>query len=60
MNKNTKNEEQNNSENLSSWFGRIEPSQFEVYADKYKDIMSMTRRNGIIEVRMHTDRKSVV
>ncbi len=42
-------------ENLSSWFERFEPSQFEVYSEKYKDILMMTRRNGILEVRMHTD-----
>ena len=43
------------SEKLSSWFERTEPSQFEVYAEKYKDIMLMTRKNGILEVRLHTD-----
>lgn len=43
------------SENLSPWDERIEPSQFEVYSEKYKDMMVMTRRNGIIEVRMHTN-----
>jgi enoyl-CoA hydratase/carnithine racemase len=42
-------------ENLSSWFERIEPSQFDVYSEKYKDVMLMTRKNGIIEVRMHTN-----
>ena len=42
-------------ENLSSWFERIEPSQFEIYSERYKEIMLMTRRNGIIEVRMHTN-----
>jgi enoyl-CoA hydratase/carnithine racemase len=42
-------------EKLSDWFGRIEPSQFDVYSEKYKEIMLMTRRNGILEVRMHTD-----
>jgi len=55
MDKINKNEDQNKSENLSSGFERIEPSQFEVYSEKYKDIMLMTRRNGIIEVRMHTN-----
>lgn len=42
-------------EKLSDWFERIEPSQFDVYSEKYKEIMLMTRRNGILEVRMHTD-----
>jgi enoyl-CoA hydratase/carnithine racemase len=42
-------------EELSPWDGRIEPSQFEAYAEKYKDFFVMTRRNGIIEVRMHTN-----
>lgn len=40
---------------LSSWDDRIEPSQFEVYADKYKDMIAMTRRDGIIEARLHTN-----
>lgn len=40
---------------LSEWDERIEPSQFEVYSQKYKDFFIMTRRNGIIELRMHTD-----
>ena len=39
------------SEKLSSWFERIEPSQFDVYSEKYKEILQMTRRNGILEVR---------
>lgn len=43
------------SEKLSDWFERIEDSQFEVYSEKYKDIMMMTRRNGILEVKMHTN-----
>ena len=42
------------SEKLSPWFERTEPSQFEVYAEKYKDILLMTRKNGILEVRLHT------
>ncbi len=41
-------------EKLSSWFERIEPSQFEVYSEKYKEILQMNRRNGILEVRLHT------
>jgi enoyl-CoA hydratase/carnithine racemase len=40
---------------LSEWDERIEPSQFEVYSQKYKDFFIMTRRDGIIELRMHTD-----
>ncbi|MEL1136101.1 enoyl-CoA hydratase/isomerase family protein [Desulfitobacterium sp. THU1] len=42
-------------ENLPEWFQRFEESQFEVYSKKYADIMKMTRKNGIIEVKMHTD-----
>jgi len=42
------------SEKLSSWFNRIESSQFEAYSEKYKDWLMMTRRDGIIEVRLHT------
>ena len=42
-------------EELDSWDGRIEGSQFEVYSKKYKDYLAMTRRNGIIEVRLHTN-----
>lgn len=43
------------SEELDSWDGRLEGSQFEEYSKKYKDYMIMTRRNGILEVRLHTD-----
>ncbi len=46
---------QNVKENLPDYFQRFEESQFEVYSEKYKDIMKMTRRNGILEVKMHTD-----
>ncbi len=42
-------------ENLPEYFQRFETSRFEEYSEKYKDIMKMTRRNGILEVRMHTD-----
>lgn len=42
-------------EALDDWDERIEPSQFDVYSEKYRDILAMTRRDGIIEVRMHTD-----
>ena len=42
-------------ENLSKWDERIESSQFELYSEKYKELMLMTRRNGIIEARLHTD-----
>lgn len=41
-------------EKLSNWFQRTEPSQFEVYSEKYKDFLMMKRKNGIIEVRLHT------
>lgn len=42
-------------EELDSWDGRLEGSQFEEYSKKYKDYMIMTRRNGILEVRLHTN-----
>lgn len=42
-------------EALSKWDERVEPSQFEEYSEKYKDFFVMTRRNGILEVRMHTN-----
>ena len=45
---------QNLKENLPEWFERYEESQFEVYSKKYEDIMEMTRKDGILEVRMHT------
>lgn len=43
------------SETLSSWDGRIEGSQFESYSKKYADYMAMTRKDGILEVRLHTN-----
>lgn len=33
----------------------IGPTKFEEYSVKYKDFLLMTRRDGIIEVRLHTD-----
>ena len=42
-------------ENLPEYFQRFEESQFEKYSKKYEHIMKMTRKNGIIEVKMHTD-----
>ena len=42
-------------ETLDSWDARIEPSQFDSYVEKYKDMMAITRRNGIIECRLHTN-----
>ncbi|MFC4014571.1 enoyl-CoA hydratase/isomerase family protein [Nonomuraea purpurea] len=42
-------------ENLSQWDARVNPSRFEEYAEKYADFFVMTRRDGIIELRMHTD-----
>ncbi|APB72373.1 enoyl-CoA hydratase/isomerase family protein [Paenibacillus polymyxa] len=30
------------------------PTRFEKYSEKYKDLFFMTRRDGILEVRMHT------
>lgn len=37
------------------WAGMVKPLSFEEYSEKYKDYLIMTRRDGIIEVRMHTD-----
>ena len=31
------------------------PTRLEDYSEKYKDLFHMTRRGGILEVRMHTD-----
>ncbi len=31
------------------------PTRFEDYSEKYKDLFLMTRHNGILEVRMHTN-----
>ena len=39
---------------LSDWDERVEASQFEIYSQKYKEFMMMTRRSGILEVRLHT------
>ena len=33
----------------------VGPTRFEEYSEKYKDFLLMTRRDGIIEVRLHTD-----
>jgi enoyl-CoA hydratase/carnithine racemase len=38
----------------------VGPTQFEEYSEKYKDYLAMTRRNGIIEVRLHTNGGSYV
>lgn len=32
----------------------VGPTRFEEYSEKYKDLFLMTRRSGILEVRMHT------
>ncbi len=32
----------------------VGPTRFEEYSEKYKDLFFMTRRDGILEVRMHT------
>ena len=42
-------------ENLPDFFKRFEESQFEEYSKKYAHIMKMTRKNGILEAKMHTD-----
>ncbi|MER5423479.1 enoyl-CoA hydratase/isomerase family protein [Streptosporangium roseum] len=42
-------------ERLSPWDGRVKPTPFEEYSRKYEEFFVMTRREGIIELRMHTD-----
>ncbi|WP_194819920.1 enoyl-CoA hydratase/isomerase family protein [Nocardia sp. XZ_19_385] len=42
-------------ETLSDWDGRAGSSRFEEYAHRYRDFFVMTRRGGILEMRMHTD-----
>lgn len=42
-------------ENLPEFFKRYGESQFGTYSEKYAHFMKMTRRDGIIEVKMHTD-----
>ncbi|WP_328399420.1 enoyl-CoA hydratase/isomerase family protein [Nocardia sp. NBC_00403] len=42
-------------ENLSPFDGRAAYTPFEEYAERYREFFVMTRRNGIIELRMHTD-----
>lgn len=41
-------------EKLSSWDGRVGTPRFEEYSRTFADFFAMTRRDGIIEVRMHT------
>ncbi|WP_433175684.1 enoyl-CoA hydratase/isomerase family protein [Actinoallomurus sp. CA-150999] len=43
------------SETLSEWDGRVGAPRFEDYSKKYEEFFVMTRRDGIIELRMHTD-----
>lgn len=43
------------SEELSSWDGRAKMESFESYSDRYKDYIKMTRKNGILEARIHTN-----
>jgi enoyl-CoA hydratase/carnithine racemase len=42
-------------EELSPWDGRVDRSRFEEYSRTFQDFFAMTRRDGIIELRMHTD-----
>lgn len=35
------------------------PTKFQEYSEKYKDLFLMTRRNGILEVRMHSGGESL-
>ena len=42
-------------ENLSPWDPRVECAPLDEYAKKYEDFFVMTRRDGILELRMHTD-----
>lgn len=48
------------SEELSSWDGRVEMESFESYSGRYKDFIKMTRKNGILEARLHTNDGPVV
>ena len=42
-------------ENISEHNPRFLQSQFEKYSEEYKEFFKMTRRNGILEVKMHTE-----
>jgi enoyl-CoA hydratase/carnithine racemase len=42
-------------ENLSPWDQRVECMSLDEYAKKYEDFFVMTRRDGILELRLHTD-----
>jgi enoyl-CoA hydratase/carnithine racemase len=37
------------------WAGRVPPTPFDEYAQRYSDFFAMRRSNGIIELRLHTD-----
>ena len=38
-----------------SWAGRVPPTPFEEYSEKYAAFFKMRRENGVIELRLHTD-----
>ncbi|WP_314408331.1 enoyl-CoA hydratase/isomerase family protein [Streptomyces kroppenstedtii] len=37
------------------WAGHVPPTPLEEYSKRYSDFFTMERRDGILEVRMHTD-----
>lgn len=37
------------------WPGRVPPTPFDEYAERYAEFFAMKRENGIIELRLHTD-----
>lgn len=39
----------------AAWHGQVPPTSFEGYSAKYADFFAMTRKDGIIELRLHTD-----
>lgn len=42
-------------ETLSSWDGRRGAPRLEEYARRYEDLFVLTRKDGVLEVRMHTN-----
>lgn len=37
------------------WTGFVAPTPFKEYSEQFADFLAMTRRDGILEVRLHTD-----
>ncbi|MEV1175662.1 enoyl-CoA hydratase/isomerase family protein [Nonomuraea sp. NPDC049784] len=46
--------------NTARWAGLVSRPDFAEYAEKYRDFFVMRRRDGILELRMHTDGDSYV